>query len=33
LLIGVAMSVGAALLIRDCVLLLRSRPARPSTAG
>jgi len=33
LLIGTAMSVGAALLIRDCILLLRSRPARPSTAG
>ena len=33
LLIGAAMSVGAALLIRDCILLLRSRPARSSTAG
>lgn len=33
LLIGTAMSIGAALLIRDCILLLRSRPARPSTAG
>ncbi len=33
LLIGAAMSVGAVLLIRDCILLLRSRPARPSTAG
>lgn len=33
LLIGAAMSVGAALLIRDCILLLKSRPARPSTAG
>jgi len=33
LLIGAAMSVGAALLIRDCILLLRNRPARPSTAG
>jgi cobalt-zinc-cadmium efflux system protein len=33
LLIGAAMSIGAALLVRDCILLLRSRPARPSTAG
>jgi len=33
LLIGAAMSVGAVLLIRDCVLLLRSRPARLPTAG
>ena len=33
LLIGAAMSVGAALLVRDCVLLLRSRPSRPSTTG
>jgi divalent metal cation (Fe/Co/Zn/Cd) transporter len=33
LLIGTAMSVGAALLIRDCILLLRNRTARPSTAG
>lgn len=34
LLIGAAMTFGAVLLIRDCVLLLRSRPAaRPSTAG
>jgi cobalt-zinc-cadmium efflux system protein len=33
LLIGAAMSFGAALLIRDCVLLLRNRPARPSTSG
>lgn len=33
LLTGVAMSIGAALLIRDCILLLRSRPARPSTVG
>jgi cobalt-zinc-cadmium efflux system protein len=33
LLIGAAMSVGAALLIRDCLLLLRNRPARLPTAG
>ncbi|MFZ2413536.1 MAG: cation transporter [Candidatus Cryosericum sp.] len=33
LLIGAAMSFGAALLIRDCVLLLRNRSARPSTSG
>ncbi len=33
LLIGTAMTFGAVLLIRDCILLLRNRPARPSTAG
>ncbi len=33
LLIGAAMSIGAVLLVRDCVLLLKNRPARPSTAG
>jgi len=34
LLIAVSMVAGAALLIRDCILLLRKRPARrPSTAG
>jgi cobalt-zinc-cadmium efflux system protein len=32
LLIGAAMTFGAVLLIRDCILLLRNRPARPSTA-
>jgi len=33
LLIGAAMSIGAILLIRDCILLLRSRPSRMPTAG
>jgi cobalt-zinc-cadmium efflux system protein len=33
LLIGAAMSFGAALLVRDCVLLLRNRSARPSTSA
>ena len=33
LLIGAAMTFGAALLIRDCVLLLKSRPARPRAIG
>jgi cobalt-zinc-cadmium efflux system protein len=33
LVIGAAISVGAALLIRDCILLLKNRSARPSTAG